>query len=242
MINGLKIPDVDEKLCFRAQNGIVFSIEVIRDDCSLNPMEDDDGNGKIHSFSTRHSNFLDLTKYGCFSVEKAIEQLNFMFGERGKGWMPLSYEHGNCSWFPMGDCPAGVEFRWDGTRFAGVWEMDKLVQQNLSHWPEEEYAKRAYEYCKGVCNEYTNWCNGWVYGFAIEFIKSDSDENEDKDSCFGFFGWEWEKNGMLDYVLNSLGCRGIETVHEVKEGELFSTIVDTEWMSTEDTRVEDADR
>ena len=215
------MPDFDERRFFRAQNGVSFSIEIIHDISPPNPMEDFDGNGKIHSFNRRHYNFLDVTKHGCWTIEEAIEQLEFMFGPRGTHWMPLSYyEHGNSSWFPAGDQPIGVEFQWDGTRFAGVWEMDELVRENLGDPEADGFADSAYKYCKGVCDEYTNWCNGWVYGYSIEIIKPDGAESE--DSCFGFFGWDWEKNGMLDYVLNALECEGIESVRELGEDEVFA--------------------
>lgn len=42
--------------------------------------------------------------------------------------------------------------------------------------------------------EYESYCNGEAYGY--ELINSDGEE----DSCYGFLGYDFEKNGILEYI------------------------------------------
>jgi len=205
---------------FRAQNGKCFKVSVLYDECGFNPLEESDGNGKIHSFGRRHSNFLDLTKHGCWDGEDVVETLNDMFGPIFEGWWPLSYyEHGQCMWFPQGDYIPGVEYQWDGVRFAGVWEMDKTVQENLAHWPEEERRERTYKYCKGICSEYTDWCNGYIFYYAITVIDAQGNV-EEEDSCGGYFGSD--EDHLHDSIQEVLSYYGAEQLREIDEDEVFS--------------------
>ena len=205
---------------FRDQNGKCFIVSVMHDDSPEDPIGDGYANGKMHSFSTRHGTFLDLEKHGCYAAEDVPETLNELFGPCGEGWMALSYyEHGQCSWFPCGDQPIGVEFQWDGVRLAGVWEMDKDVLDNLGDPKSEGFAERAYKYCKGVCDMYTDWCNGNVYGYSVIVIDERGDQVAD-DSCWGYYGSD--EDYMHDEIKGVLKYHGAEQLREIDEDEVFA--------------------
>lgn len=86
----------------------------------------------------------------------------------------LSYhEHGPCIWYPAdGPHPLGVEvggpFDWDTVRLAGVWVppddlREELDQEGLAGKARRE---RLLQRCVEVCEAYTAWGNGEVYGYA----------------------------------------------------------------------------
>ena len=46
-----------------------------------------------------------------------------------------------------------------------------------------------------------HYLSGEVYGFIVQFYDEDSETWEDtNDSCWGFYGDDWKKNGLLDNV------------------------------------------
>ena len=98
------------------------TIEIERDELCDNPL-DDDGEGKIYSFNTRHSNFAHPD-----NIQSVLEK-----GD--EDWLvPLSYyEHGGCLWDVEGgelisQCP---DMSWDGRVKAGVYVPDSIAKENI---------------------------------------------------------------------------------------------------------------
>ena len=191
-------------------------VELAYDSNASNPLEDWDETGTIHSFNRRHTNFIDPTS----------EQFEALQAEHGADLIPLSYyEHGQCLWFVVGsDTPAGVEFQWDGTRFAGVWVPDAGLKGYADDENEPlgspERIARMSEYAKQACTTYTDYCNGSVYGYSIEVYNVRRDEAgtvwddeydyrretaTDEDSCWGFYGWDYFKEEVIDRLCATLG-------------------------------------
>lgn len=52
---------------------------------------------------------------------------------------------------------------------------------------------RIQKYFKGEIQEYEYYINGQTYGYIVE-----DEEGIEIDSCWGFYGSDIEKNGMLD--------------------------------------------
>jgi hypothetical protein len=59
--------------------------------------------------------------------------------------------------------------------------------------------ERARRYLLGEIETYQQWLDGDVYGFALE-----TPEGEEVDSCWGFYGYDWEENGIYDHIPNEL--------------------------------------
>jgi len=54
---------------------------------------------------------------------------------------------------------------------------------------------------KALCSEievYSEYVGGNVYGYIVE--ERDGDDWEEVDSCYGFYGWDPDTNGMKDYL------------------------------------------
>ena len=198
-IPGLEFPDVGAKLWFLDQDGKKVRIEIAIEEDYENPLtEDSDYTGEIFSFCSRHNNFLDLVNKGCPTKESARNWLEDEYGPEGLGWCLLSYfEHGNCIWFPWTQPkPPGTEgdFRWDGTRFAGVWRTPKELRKITQ--PEEAHRELIKERCIAACKLYTSYCNGEVYCFSIK-----KEDCEDPCSNGEFYSLEYLKETLKEELL-----------------------------------------
>jgi len=175
------------------RNNLIWFIGAHQDESPPNPAEDWDGFGKFHSLSTRHMNFNE----DCPQIlDDDVDAVALSY-----------YEHSGCIWFVKdSQTPGGVEFQWDGVRFAGVWEPDECVSVSVPTECNTPELRRAWMVKQAVsaCETYTSWCNGEVYGFSIGVFKirehekgvvfDDEDDyrHDDPvydDSCFGFYGW-----------------------------------------------------
>lgn len=140
---------------------------------------------KAHSFNRRHIN---VTEPGDLGLSHSLDPSTGLPTVRNPGlrkklqtglaFFLSYYEHGNSMWFLHGEQPAGVEFRWDGVRVAGllVWEGKPGDLGPKTYEDRRADASRFLE-------TYTAWANGEGYGYVIK------DENGDQvDGCFGFYG------------------------------------------------------
>lgn len=153
-----------------------------------------DGAWKLYSFNRRHRAYADPTTIGL-SLSLGSDGLPKITNpglrsklKAGLAFFLSYFEHGQCVWFRHGDNRPGVEFRWDGVRVAGllVWE------EHATNLGARTYANRAKD-ADGFLADYTAWCNGDGYGFAIE-----DEEGEIVDSCGGYLGTENLAAGIAD--------------------------------------------
>jgi hypothetical protein len=153
---------------------------------------DNDG-WRVHSFCRRHASFRHPDDLGFGPIDPATGLPKITNpGLRSKLRTGLAfflsyYEHGQCLWFLHGsDAPAGVEFRWDGVKVAGllVWE------DRASHLGPKTLDGRRQD-AAAFLQTYTSWANGEGLYYSIE------DEDGDLiDSCGGFYDAE----GMFEQI------------------------------------------
>jgi len=77
-----------------------------------------------------------------------------------------------------------------------IWGWKVLTQKRLSSI--EGYLKNEIEV-------YDQFLTGQVYGFQVEKDGEELD-GEELDSCWGFFGDNHEKSGLMDHARNSIDC------------------------------------
>jgi hypothetical protein len=193
-------------------DGHIIFVSIEHDSDSPNPCEDMDGFGMIRSFSNRHHNNINPNE--ALEMMKADPDI-----------VGLSYfEHGNSMWFVKGEQPAGVEFQWDGTRFAGIWIPDKCVKDSYTTVEGKTRAQYMEEQASSACTTYTQWCNGEIYYYNVEAFKlrtsEDGDMYDEKDdyryekalfddSCCGMYGIDYVK-GEAEGAAQS----AVEKIHE----------------------------
>ena len=67
--------------------------------------------------------------------------------------------------------------------------------------------KNSEEILKGTATLFDQWAWGDVYGFTVVEVSTcdlECEHEEDTDSCGGFFGDNFEENGMMEYVPEEL--------------------------------------
>ena len=86
--------------------------------------------------------------------------------------------------------------RWDsGTiGFAIVTKEDIRKEYNIKR-VTQKYIDKCENIVRGEIKTLDQYISGEVYGYVVE----DKDENV-IDSCYGFFGYDIEKNGISDYL------------------------------------------
>jgi hypothetical protein len=202
------LPDFDYPAITKATvigERIVF-VTIGSDDHCPDPT-DDDGLGKIYSFSRRHSNRMD------YDEGKSLIESN-------PDAVALSYfEHGNCRWSVAGDRGmTGGDWQWDGVDLAGVWVPDEYCDYEALDPAYKATITRRDWFVKQAesCAEiYTEWCNGNCYFYSIEVFKvrraTDGEVYDDlrdyrhdpsleDDSCGGFIGDEYMNEQVLAFL------------------------------------------
>lgn len=91
-----------------------------------------------------------------------------------------AYEHGNILF-------KAVELGADNP-YADEWDSGNA---GIIALKRADFGPDLLDYAKGVCQTYTDWCNGEAYGYVVE-----NEDGEQVDSCWGFIG-DPEEDGAL---------------------------------------------
>lgn len=90
---------------------------------------------------------------------------------------------------------------WDSGQCGAIVLSRATFEKAIGRKLEEA----AHEICKSLLDEYTDWVNGYVYGYSRNKITTCNlghEHHEEVDSCWGFIGWDHIKSGLLWYA----GC------------------------------------
>jgi len=139
----------------------------------------------------------DINDYdGWEEMEEAIIK-----EEKALVILPLYlYDHGGITINTTGfSCP------WDSSQIGFIYATEERIKEFMG---VKKIGKRLLKKVeKELINEvkiYDQYLTGDVYGFSIEKVSKckccGSESNEHVDSCYGFFGSDFEENGMLDYI------------------------------------------
>jgi len=213
----MNIPNPGEKETWHPTEDTIAFLSTHYDQFMENPCEEWDGIGMIHSFSTKHVNFLRLD---ADTQEEAVEELDETFGD---DWLLLGYfEHGRCIWHLSGHIPRGAEgdYRWDGVHFAGVWVPDDCLLKEAEGLESDERMAKMCEWAGQACEIYTQWCNGDIFGYSFEVYQYRAPYDQKNDyrfsapehevSCRGFFGWD-SLEEVIEEVIAGYDREGIQS-------------------------------
>ena len=109
--------------------------------------------------------------------------------------------------------------RWDAGCVGFIYVTKKTIFEECMDITEENWEERADKCLEGEMETYDQYLRGDVYGYTLtkivhvrdeikcphcnEVIRVDEyDNEEEEDSCWGFYGDCIEDNGIIDYVGN----------------------------------------
>jgi hypothetical protein len=166
-------------------NGATYRITVHADEDAPNPLEDWSEMGTILSLNRRHRNFDPAGVAEAIAGNPDAVKLSY-------------YEHGLCRWSVTGELPFALRCPWDSVAFAGVWLPDAETLASARKYGSRTRRLFMRKRARQVCEAYTQWCNGEVYGYRVERVTAcgtcHGEHAELLESCWGFFG--------LDYCLS----------------------------------------
>lgn len=140
-----------------------------------------------------------------------------------------AYEHGNIMFSPSeGGNPFSCP--WD-SGCAGIIALKKsdvgtpgAVSKNAKG--EIVHTVGTYfEQAKQICDLYSSWCNGEVYGFVIE-----DEDGEHVDSCYGFLETEGADGYVLEQGRDALAYEAKRMIEAKQEAKAFQIGVEARQM------------
>lgn len=163
------------------------TLRIVNDECCENPWDDECRLFEVFNWHRRKTFCEDETHSNEICVSDEVLRVPLYI-----------YEHGGVAYSakPFG-CP------WDSGQ-CGVLVITKsrLKKMGCEDWDEERLLRDT----EGWIKTFQQWANGDVYGYELLV------DGEVVDSCFGFYGDDPKKNGMLDY----LGKENLDLVEALK--------------------------
>jgi hypothetical protein len=172
----------------------IFTIDLWLDQDAENPC--DYGLWKFVSFNNRNIGYESPYNY-LSGRDKFGEFIPANIGiarklKTGTAFIVSCYEHGVSCYSLLGE---GTQCRWDTTLAAGILLLSN--PKELKPKDREESARRFLEI-------YTNWANGWIYGFSIEV------DGELIDGCGGFDDAKYMFEEITEVIKSHIKENGIE--------------------------------
>jgi hypothetical protein len=188
-------------------------LEIMIDESCESPREWDN----LTMIVTVKNNHHDI---GDIQVRDSDEIRELLEDKKAKFAMPLYvYEHSGISLKCFEDkTMVGYPYndQWDAGCIGMVFTTEALLKEaGLFNSTKKEII----ECMKTEIETYSQWCNGECYGFRLsEWSKCDKcNQLEDKeiDSCFGYYGYDHDKNGLYDAVLEN--SKVFKTYKDIEE-------------------------
>jgi hypothetical protein len=161
-----------------------YEIKIENDTCPLNPRKDWDGHvGTMVCFHSRY----DLGD----DHEHTVESLNEFLSENDCIALPLYlYDHSGITMNTT-----GFSCGWDSGKVGVIYATYDHVKEMFG-WKRltKKRIEKIKTYLKGEVETYDDYLTGAVYGYTI----SKDDEEIEDGSCWGYFGYDHEKSGLLE--------------------------------------------
>lgn len=121
-------------------------------------------------------------------------------------WLEVwKYEHGGVA-FRATERGAGRPFScpWDSGRWGIIAVRKDTVRKEYGcKRITAAIREKVIGLLESEIETFSQWANGDVFGYTI----TDSDDNEIQDgSCWGFYGWDHEESGLLEYAKDAIDC------------------------------------
>lgn len=128
-------------------------------------------NGEFHEFRSRDE------------MEKIIEELEV---EKKNYFLVDKYEHGLVH-YSVANTSNYPDRRWDVSCCA------------IFVVPEDVSKERAVDYANAVLQEYTDWCNGQVFGVCLDIFNKTGNKVDD-NACWGYIGYDHALESLKEEI------------------------------------------
>lgn len=118
---------------------------------------------------------------------------------------------------------------WDTSLVGWIYCTWKDVKLEYGKGPEA--LGKAENYLRGEVETYSDYLSGAVYGYEIE--PKEGNKVHCDDSCWGFYGYKWNENGLKEMAEGSIDCAikqyKEDTVKAYREKVLTRNFMKTCW-------------
>lgn len=178
------------------------TIEIHIDDDPMNPRKEFDNLGTMvcehrrynlgdkHSY--RHQDYQNWNEY-IAAVEKA---------EGPIVWLPLYlYDHSGITINTTGFGSIDLA-RWDWGQLGFIYITKKKIREEYS-WKtiSKKRLEKITGYLRSEVETYDQYLTGEVYGYVVKDANG-----EEIDFCFGYFGYDHEKSGLMEGAKHAIDC------------------------------------
>jgi hypothetical protein len=180
-----------------------MKLKIVNDTCAQNPRQWDN----LGTIAYKHRNYtlgeetisdpiewleekMNLPNKFIYSNER-LKELENLFFERFIALPVYLYDHSGItiSTTPF-SCP------WDSGKVGYIYVSKEKVKREYGvKRITKKIVNKALSCLQAEVKTFDQYITGEVYGFILE----DDNDNE-VDSCYGFFGDDWNTNGMKDHL------------------------------------------
>lgn len=208
-----------------------YNVEIWRDDIPINPCEEFDELGALICWHNRYS--LGNYKKNTFPDNRVfMHEISELYTDIDTDYLTESqftkcvdkayainvilplylYDHGGLTMNT-----SGYTCTWDSGQVGYIYvSLDDLKKEYGIKRIGKKFREKIESYLISQVEAYDNFLCGDIYGYTIT-----TPDGDDLDSCGGFFGDNFDKNGLSEYVLNSIErtnkARIKERIEKVKQ-------------------------
>ena len=172
-------------------------LQIVQDDICEDPRNWDN----LTIIATLEQNHSTI---GDFQFKSSDELNEFVKDQEGIYSMPLYiYDHSGISLYCGNDTiPYPFNDQWDAGCIGMVFTTKKRLEGM-----EKTPRSKILDLMKSELETYSHYLNGNVYGYRhlkwSQCKSCDQELDQEVDSCYGFYGYDFDKNGLYDAVLVS---------------------------------------
>ena len=172
-------------------------LQIVQDDICEDPRNWDN----LTIIATLEQNHSTI---GDFQFKSSDELNEFVKDQEGIYSMPLYiYDLSGISLYCGNDTiPYPFNDQWDAGCIGMVFTTKKRLEGM-----EKTPRSKIIDLMKSELETYSHYLNGNVYGYRLlkwsQCKSCDQELDQEVDSCYGFYGYDFDKNGLYDAVLVS---------------------------------------
>jgi len=178
-----------------------YDYEIKQDIDPINPRTEWDNMDIMVCFHSRYN----LGDKHDFSDEEEFIQWAKDQGDKIEILPLYLYDHSGIT-MSTGSFSCGWDSGQVGWIYTDLEQLNKMGH-NWKRWSKKR-RKQVREWMISSVDTYDNLITGSVYGYEVTL------DGEYIDSCWGFFGYDHEESGLMEYAKNAIDC---DISHKIKE-------------------------